>query len=138
MKYGVKRFFCVLMMLCMLAGCASPANKGTEETITPTDKPVEEVTPTIQPEQEMTPTPQPTERVATPTPQPVEDESEEPVTAVFVPENTIGNAIVLADKTGAAPVYIDANGPAFAGLRLIAAAVWRQTQVATPLPLGLN
>ena len=42
---------------------------------------------------------------------------------MFVPENQSGDAVVLADQTGAAPVYIDANGPAFAGLRLIADAV---------------
>ena len=117
MKRRVKRFLCVFMALCMMSGCAVPPDKETkEENITPTTKPVETVTPTAQPEKEATPTPQPADPTETPEPTPAQ------VTASFVPKNQ-GDAVVLADKTGAAPIYIDAAGPAFAGLRLIADAV---------------
>ena len=108
----------MVLILCMMSGCASTAGNETETTPTPTTKPVEETTPTPVPttEPEATTAPQPTaEPEATPTPT--------PVTAMFVPEATAGDGVVLADQTGAAPVYIDANGPAFAGLRLIADAV---------------
>ncbi len=111
----MKRFWCVVLVLCMMSGCASTAGKETEPTVTPTTKPVEETTPTPVPTEEPAATTAPTptnEPEATPTPT--------PVTAMFVPENQSGDAVVLADQTGAAPVYIDANGPAFAGLRLIA------------------
>jgi len=116
MKHGVKRLLCIVLALCMISGCASTACTG--EIATPTGKPAEEVTMTPQPtkEPEATPTPQPTKEPEV-TPEPT------PVTAMFVPENPVGDAVVLADKTGAAPVYIDAAGPAYAGLRLIADAV---------------
>jgi len=112
MKRRVKLVFCMLMVLCMLAGCGSRASQGVENTITPTNKPVEVLTPTPQPESE-----------ATPTPQPPEDEPEAPVIETFVPAIVESGAVTLADKTGAAPIYINAEGPAFAGLRLIADAI---------------
>ena len=124
MRHGMKRFLCMVMVLCMMSGCASPADKGAEPTVTPTNIPVEEVTPTVaptvQPEEETTPTAAPTAQpaetpAATPTPLPEE--------VVFVPTETAGDAVILANQSGAAPVYIDANGPAFAGLRLIADAI---------------
>ncbi|MBO5177983.1 MAG: glycosyl hydrolase 115 family protein [Lachnospiraceae bacterium] len=120
MKRGRKRFLCLALVLCMMSGCASPADKGAKETVTPS-KPIEEIVPTGEPAGEVTPVPtvaptaKPTEEPAVPTPT--------PVMAAFVPENPEGDAVILADKSGAAPVYIDANGPAFAGLRLIADAV---------------
>lgn len=119
MKHGGRRFLCLLMVLCMMPGCASPADKGTDDTgnmvtatITPTNKPVEEATPTV-----------------TPTVPPVEDKPENPESAVFMPED--GDLVTLANQTGAAPIYIDANGPAFAGLRLIADAVAGDVEAVT-------
>jgi len=121
MKRRMKRFLCLFLVFCMMSGCASPADKGAKETVTPTSKPIEEITPTGEPAEEVTPVPT-VEPTAAPTEEPAEP-TPTPVTAVFVPEKPAGDAVVLADKTGAAPVYIDANGPAFAGLRLIADAV---------------
>ena len=122
MKRRVKFILCMLMVLCMMAGCGSPAGNGVEGDITPTNTPVDAATPSAQPEKELTPTPQP-ESGATPTPQPEADGSEAPAIEPFVPEVVESGAVTLADKTGAAPIYIDAEGPAFAGLRLIADAI---------------
>jgi len=122
MKRRVKLVFCMLMVLCMLVACGSHANQGVDNTITPTSMPGEEATPSAQPEKEATPTPQP-ESGATPTPQPEGDGAGVTVIEPFIPATVVGNAVTLADKTGAAPIYIDAEGPAFAGLRLIADAI---------------
>ena len=108
MKRRGKLVLCMLMAVCMLAGCGSHANQGVDNTITPTSKPIDAATPTAQPEKELTPTP---------TPQPESDGSEATVIEPFVPEVVESGAVTLADKTGAAPIYIDAEGPAFAGLR---------------------
>ena len=124
MKRRAKLILCMLMMVCMMTGCASPAGNGAEGAITPTGTELVEMTQIPQPEKAETPTPQP-EAELTPTPIPAGDETEKAeVTVVtpFVPE-AAGNAVVLADLTGAAPIYIDAEGPAFAGLRLIADAI---------------
>lgn len=122
MKRRVKLVFCMLMVLCMLTACGSNASQGVDNTITPTSMPGEEAIPSAQPEREATPTPQP-ESETTPTPQPEADGSEAPVIAPFEPAVVENGAVTLADKTGAAPIYIDAAGPAFAGLRLIADAI---------------
>ena len=97
MKRGIKRFLCLFLVLCMMSGCASPADKGAKETVTPTSKPIEEITPTVEPADEVTPAPT-VEPTAAPTEEPAEP-TPTPVTAVFVPEKPAGDAVVLADKT---------------------------------------
>ena len=101
MKRGKKRFLCLVLVLCMLSGCASPADKGTEGNATPTNKPVEESMPTVAPTPTVEPTAEPTvEPTAEPTVAPTEEPAEPtptPVIAVFVPEKAVGDEVVLAD-----------------------------------------
>ncbi len=122
MKQKMRRLFCLLMMLCMVTGCTSPA--AEEKDIT-NQNGVETGTPATEPEDVAgTPTTVPTEEKAEPTTQPEEEtKTENPVNTVFTPAESAEGTVTLANQTGAAPVYIDANGPAFAGLRLIADAV---------------
>ena len=125
MKHGMKRFLCLGMALLLVAGCASPAGnenvtptEPVQEAITPTAEPEEVVTPTAKPTEEVKPTAKPTEAAqptATPTPK--------PGCELFVPTSQADGTVILANQEGAAPVYIDANGPAYAGLRLIGDAV---------------
>ena len=123
MKRRVKLVICILMVLCMMAGCGSPAGNGAEQSITPTgNETTAELTQIPVPEKTATPTPQP-EAEVTPTAAPTEDETETAVVAPFIPAVVEKNAVTIADTTGAAPIYIDAEGPAFAGLRLIADAI---------------
>lgn len=137
MKKGRKRFLSVLLLFCMLAGCApaTGSEKGTEDNtvtaaVTPTEKPAD-VAPTTQPAEEtVAPTATPTVPSEDETTEPTK-EPEKPADVVFAPTQTTENTVILANQTGAAPVYIDANGPAFAGLRLIADAVAGDVEAVT-------
>lgn len=150
MKHGMKRVLCLAMALLLVAGCASPAGnevndptEAPEVTITPTEpveegKPTEEATPTeaVEPTKEATPTVAPTEAPDAPVTPPLNPPktvvaSANPGCELFAPAKQTDGVVILANKEGAAPVYIDLNGPAFAGLRLIGDAVAGDVEAVT-------